>query len=166
MDTSEAEKLHVNSPPTPFACVRPWPNVRSKPTALRFRPSRGRGRGGGAVRGEEREKQRAREGRKKKKKNDLANFFYKGSGTQPVLKRHPTFRPFTRLLKGSKVAYASNHYLSEIVGQTCLVPVASIFLQSSSRSIYVYKQNVSSTKDHFLPFFAIHPFRSITFGAR
>lgn len=118
----------------------------------------GKGRGKGKTEGER--------GEKKKKKNDLANFFYKGSGTQPVLKRHPTFRPFTRLLKGSKVAYASNHYLSEIVGQTCLVPVASIFLQSSSRSIYVYKQNVSSTKDHFLPFFAIHPFRSITFGAR
>lgn len=71
MDTSEAEKLDVNSPPSPFACVRPWPNVRSKPTALRFRPLRGE-RGGAEGRrvgkgrgGKEREKQRAREEKKR-----------------------------------------------------------------------------------------------------
>lgn len=104
MDTSEAEKLHVNSPPTPFACVRPWPNVRSKPTALRFRPSRGRGRGGGAVRGEEREKQRAREGRKKKKKNDLANFFYRVQGQWDTTsaKAPPHLSPIHSPFKGIK----------------------------------------------------------------
>lgn len=103
MDTSEAEKLDVNSPPSPFACVRPWPNVRSKPTALRFRPLRGErgGAEGGRGEGGRKEKNRGRE----RKKNDLANFSYRVQGqwdNQCEAEAPPHLSPIHSPFKGIK----------------------------------------------------------------